>query len=66
MKLDLSDVKAALRTAGALLVGNSFVVPILARTNDYVVWSLLIAGSVLILIMSLKKDTPCTQIQQSK
>lgn len=56
MKIDLGDVKAALRTAGALLVGNSFVVPILAKTNDHVVWILLIAGAMLIFAMSFKRS----------
>lgn len=55
MKIEWGDVQAALRTAGALLLGNSFVVPLILKSQEKVVWNLLIVGFVLILSASAKR-----------
>jgi hypothetical protein len=54
MKIEWSDVRTALRTAGALIVGNSFVAPVILKSQGHVEWALLLGGFVLILIMSAK------------
>lgn len=34
-KIDVPGLKAALRTAGALMLGNAFVAPLLAGNRDW-------------------------------
>ena len=56
MKIDIGDLKTGFRTAGALLAGNSIIVPILTKSNEPVMLSLFVAGFVLILITSIKRS----------
>lgn len=56
MKIDLGELKTGFRTAGALLAGNSIIVPILTRSKEPVIWPLLVVGFVVILVTSLKRS----------
>ena len=57
MKLDRFDIPAilnGLRTAAALMIGNSVVVPILTNGKAPLWWVLPIAGVTLMLAVSIK------------
>lgn len=53
MKIDKEAVKAAGRTAGALIIGNSVVIPVLSKFENPYWWVLVLAGSVIIAITTI-------------
>lgn len=53
-RIDVPLVLSGLRTAGALLIGNTFVVPVLTDGKSRWWWVLLIAGIVILIWSSLK------------
>ena len=61
MKIKFNGVEllAGLRKSGALMVGNSLVVPVIIKSNEFVSWFLLIVGFLLLLATSsrVKKGT---------
>lgn len=52
IKFNGEDLLAGLRTSGALMVGNSLVVPVIIKSNEFVSWFLLIVGFLLLLATS--------------
>lgn len=57
LTLDRNDVKGALRTAGALLLGNSIIVPVITGGKNPHWWILFVIGFILIVIGSTKKES---------
>ena len=53
-KFNINDVKACLRTAGSLMLGNSLVVPILTNGTATYWWILVLGGIILMTVTSLK------------
>jgi hypothetical protein len=51
-KFNGEDLLSGFRTAGALMVGNSFVVPVIIKSNEFVSWFLLIFGFLVLLATS--------------
>ena len=55
-KLDGAGVKAAVRTAGALMLGNAFVAPLLLGNRDWLgVFILAALGVVAIIVTVIEK-----------
>jgi hypothetical protein len=56
-KFDFPAIKTAFRTAGALMIGNALIAPLLFDNRNWVgITTLLCAGVCAILIFSLKGD----------
>jgi hypothetical protein len=53
-KIVIKDLKTGLRTTGALLLGNSLVVPVLTEGKNHYWWILLIVGGILTVSSSFK------------
>ena len=55
--LDFPAIKTALRTAGALMIGNAFVAPLLFDNRNWLgIGTLLVMGTCAIVSTSLKGD----------
>ncbi|PUE56465.1 hypothetical protein B9Z44_14560 [Limnohabitans curvus] len=56
-KFDFPAIKTAFRTAGALMIGNAFVAPLLFDNRNWLgVVTLLVTGTCAIVLTSLKGD----------
>jgi hypothetical protein len=57
LKIDRAAVKTALRTAGALMVGNAFVAPLLLDNRNWLgIGALMLVGVGAILLTSFKGE----------
>ena len=57
LKIDSVAVKAAIRTAGALMLGNAFVAPLLLDNRNWIgITALVLVGFGAILVTSFKGE----------
>lgn len=55
MKIDINSIITVLRTASALMIGNSLVVPILTGGSARYWWALLVVGFTLMIGLSIER-----------
>jgi hypothetical protein len=56
LKIDWPGIRAAIRTAGALMLGNTFIaVLILGKNMTYELWVLFFLGMAAIIVPSIEK-----------
>jgi hypothetical protein len=56
IKVNINDIKAGVRTAGALMLGNSLVAPVITNGATSYWWVLLFSGIMCIVLTSLQGE----------